>query len=84
MKLSFSIRGWRGLGFEEFLEAACGMGYDGIELHNISNEHFAKGGAFYDYTAAATSRKLFEKHIFNVNAVDVKFSYIHIICNRSC
>ncbi len=70
MKLSFSIRGWRGLGFEEFLEAACGMGYDGIELHNISNEHFAKGGAFYDYTAAATSRKLFEKHI-SIPAIDV-------------
>lgn len=60
MKLSFSTKGWHGYSFEEFCDSAIDIGFSGIELHNIHNELFtAKDGAFHEYTAAATLRKLY-------------------------
>ncbi len=61
MKLSFSTKGWHDNSFPEFCEIAKELKFDGIELHNIYNRLFTdKNGAFHDYTAAATRRKLFE------------------------
>ena len=64
MKLSFSTKGWHGNSFEEFCDIAKELKFKGIELHNIHNPLFTdKDGAFHDYTAQATVRKLYEKKL---------------------
>ncbi|MCR4563070.1 MAG: AMP-binding protein [Clostridiales bacterium] len=64
MNLSFSTKGWHDCSFEDFCSVAVDLGFKGIELHNIHNRLFTdKNGAFHDYTAAATLRKLFEKKL---------------------
>lgn len=61
MKLSFSTKGWHNSSFEDFCAIAKDLKFQGIELHNIHNRLFTdKDGAFHDYTAAATVRKLYE------------------------
>ncbi|MBE6778699.1 MAG: AMP-dependent synthetase [Ruminococcaceae bacterium] len=61
MKLSFSTKGWHHRSFEEFCTVAQDLRFEGIELHNIHNPLFTdKDGAFHDYTAAATLRRLYE------------------------
>lgn len=61
MKFSFSTKGWHNISFDEFCLVAKDLKFEGIELHNIYNPLFTdKDGAFHDYTAAATVRKLFE------------------------
>ncbi len=71
MKLSFSTKGWHNCQFEDFCEAATYIGFTGIELHNINNSLFTnKDGAFHDYTAAATLRRLFEKNL-EIPCIDV-------------
>ncbi len=61
MKLSFSTKGWHNNSFDEFCAIAKDLKFEGIELHNIHNRLFTdKDGAFHDYTAAATVRKLYE------------------------
>ena len=35
MKLSFSTRGWKDCGWEDFLAAAKATGFSGIELHGV-------------------------------------------------
>ncbi len=64
MKLSFSTRGWYNHTFEEFCDIAVELGFGGIELHNINNKLFTnRDGAFHDYAAAATLRRLYEKKL---------------------
>ena len=64
MKLCFSTKGWHQNSFEEFCDIAVDLGFKGIELHNIYNRLFAeKDGAFHDYAAAATLRRLYEKNL---------------------
>ncbi len=64
MKLSFSTRGWHNNTFEEFCDIAVELGFGGIELHNINNRLFTdRDGAFHDYAAAATLRRLYEKKL---------------------
>jgi len=61
MKLSFSTKGWHNSTFEEFCQIAKDLKFSGIELHNIHNRLFTdKDGAFHDYAAAKTVRKLYE------------------------
>ncbi|MBR5524953.1 MAG: AMP-binding protein [Clostridia bacterium] len=62
MRLSFSTKGWHEPTFDQFCEVAEDLHFQGIELHNIYNRLFTdKDGAFHDYAAAATRRRLFEK-----------------------
>ena len=64
MKLSFSTKGWHDARFEDFCDIAQELKFEGIELHNIHNRLFTdKDGAFHDYAAAATLRKLYEKNL---------------------
>ncbi len=61
MKFSFSTKGWHHSSFEEFCQVANDLRFEGIELHNIYNRLFTdKEGAFHDYTAAATRRRLLD------------------------
>ncbi len=64
MNYSFSTKGWHHHSFDEFCEIARDLGFEGIELHNIHNRLFTeKDGAFYDYAAAATLRRLYEQKL---------------------
>ena len=64
MKLSFSTKGWHHSTFEDFCNIAEELHFQGIELHNIYNRLFTdKDGAFHDYTAASTLRRLYEKKL---------------------
>ncbi len=74
MKLSFSTKGWHNSSFDDFCEIAKDLKFQGIELHNIHNRLFTdKDGAFHDYAAAKTVRKLYEKKL-NIPCIDT-------ICN---
>ena len=76
MRFSFSTKGWHGHTFEEFCDIASQMNFSGIELHNINNSLFAdKDGAFYNYAAASTIRRLYEKKL-SIPCIDA-------ICNPS-
>ena len=76
MKFSFSTKGWHNHTFEEFCNIASEMNFSGVELHNINNQLFAdKGGAFYNYAAASTIRRLYEKKL-SIPCIDA-------ICNPS-
>ena len=71
MKLSFSTKGWHNNAFDEFCDIAVDLGFGGIELHNVNNRLFTdKDGAFHDYTAAATARRLYEKKL-QIPCIDV-------------
>ena len=64
MKLSFSTKGWHNNSFEDFCDIAKDLKFAGIELHNIYGPMFTdKDGAFHDYTAKSTVRKLYEKKL---------------------
>jgi len=76
MNLSFSTKGWHNSSFDDFCAIAEDLGFKGIELHNIHNRLFTdKDGAFHDYAAAATLRKLFEKKL--------KLTCIDTVCDLS-
>ena len=69
--LSFSTKGWHNNSFDEFCDIAVELGFGGIELHNVNNRLFTdKDGAFHDYTAAATARRLYEMKL-NIPCIDV-------------
>ena len=36
MKLSFSTKGWHDASWEDFLTAAQDLGFEGIEIHNLT------------------------------------------------
>ena len=64
MKLSFSTKGWHQSTFEEFCDVAERVKLDGIELHNVRNRLFTdRNGAFHDYAAASTLRRLYDKKL---------------------
>ena len=76
MKLSFSTKGWHENTFEEFCDIAVDLKFEGIELHNINNRLFTdRDGAFHDYAAAATLRRLYEKKL--------QLPCIDTLCNLS-
>ena len=80
MNYSFSTKGWHQSTFEEFCEIANDLHFEGVELHNIHNRLFTdKDGAFHDYTAAVTLRRLYEKNL-KIPCIDA----IGDIANAEC
>ncbi len=64
MKLSYSTKGWDNQTCEEYCQVAVDPKFEGVELHNIHNRLFTdKDGAFHDYAAAATLRRLYEQKL---------------------
>ena len=64
MKLSFSTKGWHHSSFDDFCNIARDLRFEGIELHNVNGALFTeKDGAFHDYAAAATLRRLYEQKL---------------------
>ena len=71
MKLSFSTKGWHDCTFNDFCDIAESMKFKGIELHNINNKLFTdRDGAFHDYSAASTLRKLYDKKL-SIPCIDI-------------
>ena len=62
MKLSFSTRGWKSLGWNELLETAAESGLNGVEIYDLPDRDdlTGRGGAFHTYNMVATSRSLRE------------------------
>ena len=60
MKLSFSTRGWHQLSWDELINAACEMRFQGIEVYNIEADSSLtdRGGPFHKYNCASTVRAL--------------------------
>ena len=65
MNLSFSTRGWPDLTWEEMMETALDMGFNGIEVYNLPkfDPMIDRSGPFHKYQAAATVRTLREKKL---------------------
>ena len=65
MNLSFSSRGWPELSWEEMLELAVDMGFNGVEVYNLHKNSAMRdrGGPFHAYQVAATVRQLREKKL---------------------
>ena len=62
MKFSFSTKGWKNTSFDEFLDIAEFLEFDGIELYNIHSHIFEdKEGALYGMKAQGKMRELYEK-----------------------
>ena len=50
--------------FDDFCNIARDLRFEGIELHNVNGALFTeKDGAFHDYAAAATLRRLYEQKL---------------------
>ena len=65
MKFSFSTRGWGEMSFEELVETAVDVEFNGIELYNVQKFPTLtdKGGPLHKYNTAATVRLLKEKSL---------------------
>ena len=65
MKLSFSTRGWTSLGWDEVLQDACEMRFQGIEVYNALRCPYLMepGGPFHRYREMATARDLRERRL---------------------
>ena len=65
MKFSFSTRGWGEMSFEELVETAVDVEFNGIELYNVQKFPALtdKGGPLHKYNTAATARLLKEKSL---------------------
>ena len=65
MKLSFSTRGWQDLTWQELLDTAEEMGFQGVELYHVSAapELTDRSGPFHIYSVPSTYRELREKHL---------------------
>jgi len=65
LKLSFSTRGWKGLGWDELVSITKEMHFQGFELYSLQKEKdfFERGGQLHPYTVAAAVRELRDKRI---------------------
>ena len=65
MRLSFSTRGWAHLAWDETVDAAVTMNFEGIEVYNLSKvqELTERSGSFHKYNMATTARQLREKKL---------------------
>jgi len=60
LKLSFSTRGWSGIGWSEILDSASEMRFSGIEFYDVlkTGELTASGGPFHNRAIMLTRRTL--------------------------
>ncbi|MBQ2688373.1 MAG: AMP-binding protein [Clostridia bacterium] len=59
MKLSFSTNGWNGFTWEDFYTMAKDLGFEGIEIHDVSNQAFqGVNGPLKKENLSKTARKL--------------------------
>ena len=76
MKLSFSIRNWNGIGWNEFCEAAKYTRMTGIELYDIAGPVFSgKESPTNPELAAASRRRLISDNLA-VSCVDTAADFV--------
>ncbi len=65
MNLSFSTRGWQDMSWEDMVDTALDMGFNGIEVYNLSKADalLSRTGPFHKYQSAATVRLLRDKKL---------------------
>ena len=65
MKLSFSTRGWDNIPWDELVNLAVDMDFQGIEVYNPQafDAFVGKGGPLHTYNTRATVRDLREKKL---------------------
>ena len=64
MKLSFSTNGWQELSWSDFVNTANELGFNGIEIHNITDSRFTGSDApFNKSNSSATLHKLLENSL---------------------
>ena len=65
MRLSFSTRGWGDVPWDELVQTASDMGFEGIEVYDVlTNSKFTgKGGPFDPYNLRATARNLRNRNL---------------------
>ena len=65
MRLSFSTRGWAEFDFDELIDIAEEMKFQGVEMYNVPDNELlcGKGKAFHSYNAQASARHLKERKI---------------------
>ena len=65
MKLSFSTRGWSEIGWDDLLDIAQEIHFQGIELYSVQKhpEYFERGGPFHRHHTAATIRNLVDREL---------------------
>ena len=74
MKLSFSTKGWRGYGWQEYLDMAKEFGFGGVELHNIRDEAFiGASGPMLLSSVSKTLRQLID--------MELKIPCIDAVCD---
>ena len=57
LKLSFSIRHWAGISWDEFCSTASGTGMSGIEIHDVTDPIFQGKGSPTNPDQAAYQRR---------------------------
>ncbi len=64
MKYSFSTKGWHDVSWQEFVDTAAALSFQGIEIHNLYAPAMAEKGCPADRQAgAATFRALFDRQL---------------------
>ena len=65
MKLSFSTRGWEKCGWDQQMNDAADLGFQGIEVYNLHrmNSWLENGGAFHPFQQNETIRALRDRHL---------------------
>ena len=64
MRLCFSTKGWHNAAWEDFLTAAEDLGFEGIEIHNLSAPAMnRKGGPADANAAAAAYRAVYDRRL---------------------
>lgn len=65
MRLSFSTRGWGQMSWEEMIDTALDMRFQGVEVYNLHKfpNLTDRSGPFHPVNAAATARRLFENKL---------------------
>lgn len=59
MRLSFSTNGWNGFTWEDFYTMAKDLGFEGVEIHDISNQAFqCVNGPLRKENVSKTARKM--------------------------
>ena len=93
MKLSFSTRGWKELPWQEQIQDASEMGFQGIEVYNLHKcpSLLEKGCAFHKYQINETMRELRGKNILipcldtsiDISDPDENFSHLDFLMDTA-
>lgn len=71
MKLCFSTKGWHETSWNEFLDSARDLGFEGIEIHNLYASAMIRKGGPGDFNASAAAYRAVREHGIIIPCIDV-------------